>query len=146
MRTYLKDICLAVITVLQSMRVTLHYLLRPSITLQYPDEKWRLPERSRSSLAVDLDICTACKVCQLSCPVECISIDVERDPEDKKKRYMTRFDIDFSKCMLCSLCCDPCPSGAIHMTPIYERVFSSRDEMVSHFIKEGERIKAAAEK
>jgi formate hydrogenlyase subunit 6/NADH:ubiquinone oxidoreductase subunit I len=96
-------------------------------------------------LDVNLDICTACKVCQLSCPVECISIDMERDPEDKKKRYMTRFDIDVSKCMFCGLCCDPCPSGAIHMTRTYERAFSSRDEMVSHFIKEGDRIEAAKE-
>ena len=146
MRTYFKDIYLAIITVVQSMRVTLQYLLRPSITLQYPDEKWQLPERARASLEVNLDICTACKVCQLSCPVECISIEVERDPEDKKKRYMTRFDIDVSKCMFCALCCDPCPSGAIHMAGNYERAFSSRNEMVSHFIKEGDRIEAAKEK
>ena len=28
---------------------------------------------------------------------------------------LTRFAIDYSKCLFCSLCCDPCPVDCIHM-------------------------------
>lgn len=145
MRTYFKNIYLAVATIVQGMAVTLSYLVRPAITLQYPDEKWQVPERSRGFLDVKLELCNGCKVCALSCPVECIQIEVEKDPADKKKKYMTRFDIDLSKCMFCSLCCDPCPTGAIYMSHGYERTFTSREEMVSHFIRPGERVEAAKE-
>ena len=142
---YLKNIAIAVVTTTQAMGVAFKYMVRPAVTLQYPDERASIPQRSRGFLDVDLSICTACKVCEVSCPIDCITIDVEKDPGDKKKKYMSRFDIDLGHCMFCSLCVDPCPTGAIYMTSEYEMAWDSRGAGVAHFIKEGERVEAAKE-
>ena len=62
-------------------------------TLQYPHEKWPIPERSigfneadynliRSRLHVDIDDCIGCLQCERVCPVDCIKIDTIKPPKE----------------------------------------------------------------
>ncbi|MDL1871822.1 NADH-quinone oxidoreductase subunit I, partial [Deltaproteobacteria bacterium PRO3] len=44
------------------------------------------------------------------------------------------------KCMYCGLCTEPCPTGAIHFVPEFERASYSLEEMVSHFVPEGDYV------
>ncbi len=123
-RSYIGRIKYAVHSIMEGMSVTFGYLLQRPITTQYPDRtrlpvKETLPERYRGILDVNMEICTACLACERACPIECIRIEVTKDPETKK-RYTTRFDIDISKCMFCGLCVEPCPTGAIHHTKEFE--------------------------
>jgi formate hydrogenlyase subunit 6/NADH:ubiquinone oxidoreductase subunit I len=69
--------------VLEGMAVTATYLFRKPVTVQYPDRTSipvvdSLPERYRGFLEVDMDICTACKACERDCPIDCITIDIEK--------------------------------------------------------------------
>jgi len=107
------------------MSITLSYMLRRPITVHYPDRtelavRDTLPARYRGFLEVDSAICTGCQACERACPIDCIQINLEKDPANPKQRLVTQFDIDEAKCMYCGLCVEPCPTGAIQHTREFE--------------------------
>jgi formate hydrogenlyase subunit 6/NADH:ubiquinone oxidoreductase subunit I len=107
------------------LSVTLSYLLRRPTTVQYPDRtalpvRDMLPPRYRGFLEVDVSICTGCQACERACPIDCIAIVLEKDPQNPKQRLVTQFDIDEAKCMFCGLCVEPCPTGSIQHTREFE--------------------------
>jgi NADH-quinone oxidoreductase subunit I len=129
---YLGNITDTVKSAWEGMSVTLSYMFRRPMTVQYegpeaamkdsPDT-WiqsNLPSRYRGFLEVDMSICTACQACERACPINVIAIEIEKDPANPKQRVMTRFDIDEAKCMFCGLCVEPCPTGAIMHTREFE--------------------------
>jgi NAD(P)H-quinone oxidoreductase subunit I len=108
---YFRSIWKSARAVLEGMAITLTYLFKPPVTVQYPDRLPRpvretLPERYRGFLEVDLSTCTGCKACERDCPIDCIVIDLEKVGD---VRAMTRFDIDMGKCMYCNICVESCP-------------------------------------
>src|SRR4051794_12948830 len=128
----------------EGMSVTLSYMFRRPLTIQYggPDEakakdeliQDTLPPRYRGLLEVDMDICTACLACERACPINVIAIEIEKDPANPKQRVMTRFDIDEAKCMFCGLCVEPCPTGAIMHTREFEGAQRFLSNMVLRFV------------
>ena len=55
--------------------------------------------------------CVGCKMCEVACPAEAISLDVI--VESSGRPYPSRFDVDMTKCISCGLCSDACPVDAI---------------------------------
>ena len=135
MSEYFKNIFQSIWTVLIGMKVTFVHLFTPAVTIQYPDVRLKLPERARNRLYVNMDDCIGCFQCDMACPVDCIAIEtVKALPTDdlgttstgqKKKLWVTKFDIDIAKCCYCGLCVYPCPTECIKMTDVYE--FSEYD-------------------
>ena len=137
-KQYSANIGRAASTIFEGMAVTLSYMVRKPMTVQYPDRvekpvKETLPERYRGFLEVDMGICGACMGCVRACPIECIAIETEKHPEHK--RVMTRFDIDIAKCMYCGLCTEACPHGAIRHTPEFEAGTANLSNLVFRFIE-----------
>ncbi len=138
---YFSSIKTAANTILEGMAVTFSHLFREPITVQYPERLERpisemLPPRYRGFLEVQMDICTGCKRCERACPIECIAIDLEKNPETRKQE-MTRFDIDMGKCMYCGLCVEACKfesTGAIRHTTEFEGATSSFGTLTFRFI------------
>ncbi|NQV30555.1 MAG: 4Fe-4S binding protein [Candidatus Marinimicrobia bacterium] len=149
--SYFSNIGNAVSTLVEGMKVTMGYFVRPRehVTLQYPDEVWPIPSRNigvgelesyntiRSKLTVNFEDCIGCKACERACPVACIHIDTFKAGPDedigttsngtKIKLRVTNFTIDMSECMFCDLCTPPCPEDCIIMTPDYQ--FVSNDNV-----------------
>ncbi len=142
MLQYFQNIWESVWTPLIGMGLTWRRLFMPSVTLQYPEERWVLPPNSRMQLFVNMDDCIGCAQCERACPVQCITIetlkavpdDVEETSTGHKKRlHVPVFDIDMAKCCYCDLCTFPCPTECIYMTPSFEDSTGERYDLVYHF-------------
>lgn len=166
MSDYFRNIGSAVTTLWDGMRLTWHHMANKkelNATLQYPHEKWPIPERMigfpeqdynviRSRLHVDIDDCTGCKICERACPVDCIKIENvkvvkgtdlgETSKGTVKRLLVARHDIDMAECCYCNLCTYPCPEDCIYMVggpnsdkhPIdYEYSVRNRDGLVYQF-------------
>jgi NADH-quinone oxidoreductase subunit I len=111
-------------------------------TVQYPEERIKLPENSRSFpfLVYDDDKdpigtmrCVACKICEMECPPQCIYIVMDRDDKGKPMQRPKVFDIDISVCMQCQICVEVCPFDAIKMDTDYEKAkFGRFEDLVEH--------------
>ncbi len=140
LRQYFRNIADAVITIFEGMSITFSHLFRKPLTVQYPDRvpvrvQDTLPYRYRGILEVDLEICTGCLACERACPIDCIVIDVDKDPQTREL-ILSRFDIDIIKCMYCGLCSEVCPTGSIHHTREFEGADFSQESMIRRFVKE----------
>lgn len=143
MKEYFGDIFRSIWTVLVGMKVTFIHLFTPAVTIQYPDVRLKLPERARNRLYVNMDDCIGCFQCDMACPVDCISIEtVKALPTDdlgttstgqKKRLWVTKFDIDIAKCCYCGLCVPPCPTECIKMTDVYEFSEYNRTNLIYNY-------------
>ncbi len=125
------------------MSVTIRHFFGPTVTLQYPDERYELPKNSRAKLYVNIDDCIGCNLCARACPVNCIDIETVAATADvdlgktstgnPKRFWLTQFDIDMAKCMYCDLCVHPCPTNCIYMVSEYEYSEFDRTNLVFHF-------------
>ncbi len=144
MKQYLLNIWNGLVPVFIGMKITFKHLFVPSVTIQYPDVKLKLPERERNRLYVNMDDCIGCDQCARACPVDCISIetiksmpteDLGKTSNGKKKAlWVTKFDIDIAKCCYCQLCVFPCPTECIYMTDVYEFSEFERRDLVYDFV------------
>jgi NADH-quinone oxidoreductase subunit I len=117
------------------MAITLKEFFKPTVTLHYPWEAEKMKPRFRGHIELVRDestgkpICFACKLCERACPSDCISVDGVKKEGDKKKS-VTEFKLDFTKCSLCRSCIEACPSGAIRFSKTYNEVTFNREEFI----------------
>ncbi len=74
--------------------------------------------------------CVACFMCATACPADCIHIVGEASPWDDREKYPKQFDIDELRCIYCGMCEEACPVDAIELTPEYDLVGMTRQEMI----------------
>jgi NADH-quinone oxidoreductase subunit I len=121
-----------VIGMAKGMMTTLKYFLRPAVTVQYPNVKRTLPERSRTMFTLPLDdtgspACKACGVCAKNCPDGAITMETAKRP-DGPGRMLLHYDVDLGLCMYCGICVETCPSDGIAFTGDYERATADKGE------------------
>ncbi|MEK9685170.1 MAG: NADH-quinone oxidoreductase subunit NuoI [Rhodospirillaceae bacterium] len=124
---------LLLIELLRGMAMTLRYMFKPKVTLNYPYEKGPLSPRFRGEHALRRypngeERCIACKLCEAVCPPQAITIEAE--PRADGSRRTTRYDIDMVKCIYCGFCEEACPVDAIVEGPNYEFARESREELM----------------
>ena len=109
--------------IVSGMALTLRYMFKPKVTVNYPYEKNPISTRFRGEHALRRyangeERCIACKLCEAVCPAQAITI--EAAPRDDGSRRTLRYDIDMTKCIYCGFCEEACPVDAIVEGPNYE--------------------------
>ncbi len=135
---YIGNIWTAATSFYEGLSVTMSWMFRRPMTIQYPDKidrpiEEQLPERYRGFLEVDIRYCIGCSACMRACPIDCILMEVAKHPESGT-RMLTRFDIDVSKCMFCGLCTEVCPTSCLHHTPLFEGTSSHIENLILRFV------------
>ena len=119
------------VELIKGMGITGKHLGRHAVTIQYPEQKRVMFERSRGIVVLLSDKetgelnCTACELCMRACPTAAIEIVAPRDPETKKKT-LEKFEVDNALCCFCGLCEEACNFSALKMAGKYE--FSTWDK------------------
>ncbi len=120
--------------VFKGMWFSFKHIFKPSVTLEYPEEKVVLgPEfRGRPVLVAEngKERCVACGLCARACPPFAISMQAAEVEDDQKERYPETFEIDMLRCIFCGFCEEVCPEEAIVMSPEYDMNFSNREDAV----------------
>ena len=128
---YFADIYQAVSSAVQGMGITIKHIYRKPVTLQYPDERQVMPDRFRGFVHNDMTKCDSCNICAKLCPVDCIYIESEGKG---KERMMTRYAIDYNKCIWCSMCTENCHTNSITMSHDYDHSVYDRRSLVYEFM------------
>src|ERR671922_2427639 len=129
--TLLKKIFL--VDLIKGLFLTFSYQ-RPSLnyTEQYPKERPKVAERFRGAPRLNINpdngetLCIACNLCALACPENLIVVGSERNEKTRRKE-LTTFTYDTSRCMFCGLCEDACPVDALELTQDFELASYTRE-------------------
>ncbi len=136
MINYFKEILGGLWTLLVGMKLTAKYAFAPTVTCHYPFETLPITPnfRGHTDLVIDPetagDKCIVCMMCQNTCPSQCIDLAGEK-PEGSKKKVLTQYHLDFTKCSLCGNCVEVCPTSALEYSQEYQLAGYSRHDF--HF-------------
>ncbi|MFH1687756.1 MAG: NADH-quinone oxidoreductase subunit I [bacterium] len=119
---------------LAGLGITSKHLGRHAITIQYPEQKMEMFERSRGIVVLLSDKetgelnCTACALCEKACPTRAIKIEWHRD--ENKRKILDSFTVDNTLCCFCGLCEEACNFCAIKMANKYEFSVLDKAELI----------------
>lgn len=128
-----------VISVLNGLLIVLKYMFKRPVTLRYPEEKRKLPQRSRGRHYLTkwndgLERCVGCELCAIVCPSQAIYVKpAENKPDEVHshgERYASDFQINMLRCIFCGYCEEACPTGAIILGNQYELSAFTREELI----------------
>jgi len=125
--------------IIGGFKVTLRHFFKKKVTMEYPEEKWVVPEGYRGAPYLVKDQegrtkCVSCQLCEFVCPPKAIRIlppgpavdpttgNVEKRPKE--------FEINMLRCIFCGFCQEVCPEEAIFLMNDYSLTGLTRQEMV----------------
>lgn len=119
--------------------IVLKYLFKKPVTIRYPEQKRKLPPRSRGRHYLTkwedgLERCVGCELCAIVCPSQAIYVKpAENDPQNRNshgERYASDFQINMLRCIFCGYCEEACPTGAIILGNEYELSGYNRESLI----------------
>lgn len=156
-KKYIKDIFLALKSLLTGMKVTGYYISHAKkeiITQQYPENRDTLQmfDRFRGEVIMPHNDdnehrCTGCSACEIACPNGTIEIiwDRKENEEGKKKKVLDQFVYHLQMCTMCGLCIPACPTDAIVMGHDFEHAVFDRSELTKVLNKPGSKLAKGVE-
>ncbi|MDA0347977.1 MAG: NADH-quinone oxidoreductase subunit I [Verrucomicrobia bacterium] len=131
-KTYLPQIA-------SGLKITFQNMFRPTITLQYPEERPEIPENYRGvpTLVKDpngREKCVSCQLCEFVCPPKAIRITPGEIDEESENAHVEKgpqeFEINMLRCIYCGLCQEVCPEEAIWLQDTFSVSGYTREELI----------------
>ena len=90
-------------------KMTFGSMFKKPETVLYPVVSKPQPVGLKGHIAVDVDVCILCGMCERSCATDCIKVD----------KQARTWSIDRLQCIQCGYCITVCPKKCLHMDPNY---------------------------
>jgi NADH-quinone oxidoreductase subunit I len=121
--------------ILEGLQTTMRHFVGPKVTVQYPEQRPKLPPNYRGVHRLNRDEqgrvkCVACYMCATACPAHCIDIVAAPAPWPDREKYPETFVIDELRCIYCAMCEEACPVDAIELTSLFDLTGLSREGMM----------------
>ncbi len=134
MGSYLSDIFGGLWSLIVGLSVTFREFFSPTVTVQYPYETLEMPEKFRGHIQLIAGEdghpnCIVCMMCQRACPSDCISLAGKKE-EGQKKKVLTKYMLDFTKCSLCGSCVESCNFDALEYSKEYRLASQRREDFI----------------
>lgn len=97
-------------------KMTLGSLFKKPATVRYPYEVKPAPEGLKGQIAIDMQQCILCGMCERGCTTGCLTVS-------KGERF---WEIDRYRCVQCGYCITICPKKCLAMLPSYATVAPQR--------------------
>ncbi|AGF80078.1 NADH:ubiquinone oxidoreductase chain I-like protein [Desulfocapsa sulfexigens DSM 10523] len=145
MGAYFSEIFLGLKSLFIGLGITFKEFFKPVVTVAYPYQTIKMSERYRGHIELIEDEegnpkCVVCGMCERGCPSGCISlasesveyeVEVKGEMKTKKKKVLTKYDLNFTTCSLCGQCVESCNFGAIKFSKEYNLASSRKEDF--HF-------------
>ena len=130
---------------LKGLRITLGHaiailLRKKKVTMQYPEQKWVVPEGYRGAPYLVKDQegstkCVSCQLCEFVCPPKAIKITPpgpagQLADRPNAEKMPAEFEINMLRCIFCGYCQEVCPEEAIFLQKDWSHVGTNRAEMI----------------
>jgi len=110
----------------QILKHTFRQVFKRPFTYFYPFEDREYPERTRGRHIHVRKSCTACAQCVRICPV----VAIRMDKEDKMYEKDCALYFDYTRCIFCGLCTQPCKFDALFLTPVVDMSEGDREDLI----------------
>ncbi|MCU0787278.1 MAG: NADH-quinone oxidoreductase subunit I [Verrucomicrobia bacterium] len=126
--------------IIGGFKVTLRLFFARKVTMQYPEQRWSVPDGYRGApyLVKDQDgntKCVSCQLCEFVCPPKAIKI-IPPGPAGQladrpnAEKMPQEFEINMLRCIFCGYCQEVCPEEAIFLLKDWSHIGTNRKEMV----------------
>ncbi|MFT5729950.1 MAG: NADH-quinone oxidoreductase subunit I [Desulforhopalus sp.] len=134
MVAYFSEIYHGLISLLEGMSVTFKEFFKPPVTVSYPYETLPMCERFRGHIELIENEdgkanCVVCGLCERACPSNCISLAGVK-PEGEKKKVLTKYVLDFTRCSLCGSCVESCNFNALEFSKEYNLASRRKEDFI----------------
>ncbi len=133
MGAYFNEIFRGLQSLCIGLGITFKEFFQPVVTVPYPYKTIKMSERYRGHTELVEDEsgnpkCVACGMCQRACPSQSISlasksveyeVEVKGEMKTKKKKVLTKYELNFTTCSLCGQCVESCNFGAVTFSKDY---------------------------
>lgn len=115
-----------------------HMFVRP-VTMRYPEEKPKLPVRSRGRHYLTKwedgkERCVGCELCAIVCPSQAIYVKAAqndpKNPVSHGERFAEDYQINMLRCIFCGYCEEACPTGAVVLGNEFELSSFDRQSLI----------------
>jgi NADH-quinone oxidoreductase subunit I len=139
MVAYFSEIYNGLMSLFTGMGVTFKEFFKPTVTVCYPYETLTMCEKYRGHIELidnedGKSNCVVCGLCERACPSDCISLGGVK-PEGEKKKVLTKYILDFTKCSLCGSCVESCNFNAIEYSKEYNLASTNKEDFIFDLLK-----------